>query len=88
MPASSSLAMPPGADIFGFGYVRGVGVTVIAVPYWFLLALSLGSSLVLIRTIRRAAHVRALGLCPSCGYDLRASPDRYPECGTATAAES
>jgi hypothetical protein len=26
---------------------------------------------------------RVQGLCPECGYDLRATPGRCPECGAA-----
>ena len=61
----------------------------LTVPYWFLVCA--GSLLPLAwawawRTGRRRARRLRAGLCPRCGYDLRATPDRCPECGAASAA--
>jgi hypothetical protein len=38
--------------------------------------------LVYLRRLKQTALREHTGLCLHCGYDLRASPDRCPECGT------
>jgi hypothetical protein len=52
------------------------------VPFWLVLALTaVPFARGIIRRRRRMTAIDA-GLCPSCGYDLRATPERCPECGT------
>jgi hypothetical protein len=54
--------------------------SVLLVPYWFLAALTGWSLVPVSLSLRRRLRKRA-GCCPGCGYDLRATPDRCPECG-------
>lgn len=73
----------------GMGWDRPPGGFSVVVSHW-LLSLSTGALAlgVLGRSLaRRWSARRALigHWCPNCGYDLRASPDRCPECGRAVA---
>jgi hypothetical protein len=52
----------------------------LVVPYWFVL--TVGTLLVVRGARRRTRHPAREGLCVRCGYDLRASSGRCPECGT------
>ena len=53
------------------------------VPLWFLLVLTAAlPSVAVVWNLRQRRRAARFGLCAACGYDLRASPDRCPECGT------
>jgi hypothetical protein len=75
----------PLLDRAGFTALRGdrpFDTWAVGVPLWAIALL--GGLLPLVRFVALVRRRRAArrGLCRSCGYDLRASPDRCPECGT------
>jgi hypothetical protein len=55
--------------------------TEIRVPAWFVATCFAALPALWLRAARRRARRRVAGLCPACGYDLRATPGRCPECG-------
>lgn len=54
----------------------------ISVGLWVPALLCIGGLYFSLLHGRRRRRRRKLGLCLKCGYDLRASEDRCPECGT------
>jgi hypothetical protein len=53
----------------------------LACPHWVPVLILLMLPAVWLIQRRKANRARRLNLCATCGYDLRASPDRCPECG-------
>jgi hypothetical protein len=55
----------------------------IVAPYWPPVLVTAILPMLFLYRLRRARRLAAKGLCRRCGYDLRASTERCPECGTA-----
>ncbi len=84
--ASFSLGESTGWRRWGFGYWRyalgAIRIRRVEIPIGlvFLLTLTLPASRLRTYLVRRRRA--RIGKCPRCNYDLRATPDRCPECGT------
>ena len=62
-----------------------------SVPHWLPAMVLFVLSRPLLVRIRSSSQQRSrlhAALCPTCGYDLRATPERCPECGTVPAKAS
>lgn len=85
-----------GAGTFGVegfdgtaGSVIEVRIGFVCVPIWVPVVLA-AMPAIIHRAQRAIAWRRRCrdGLCPACGYDLRGTPDRCPECGRTASAGS
>ena len=63
-----------GGDMGDYGHFA-------TLPLWFLMLCFAVAPAVRILQLYRKRKARRLGLCEECGYDLRATPGRCPECG-------
>lgn len=73
----NSVKLPPYPELF----TGGTGKLACTVPVWAIFFLLLVLPALKLTTLIRRRRRIAAGKCVRCGYDLRASPGRCPECG-------
>jgi hypothetical protein len=87
-PPSSDLgrAVRTSLGASSFSFDRYSHPFAIKFPHWSLALLLAMPPALRFRAATRERRIRRAGHCPNCGYDLRATPDRCPECGAVPPA--
>jgi hypothetical protein len=89
--------LPPeysGAKIFGLMIVNrprtptGAAITYYVMSYWLLMALLLVPPFIWVFNRRQMVRQCRERKCLKCGYDLRHTPERCPECGLRPAYDT
>lgn len=78
---------PEHYKFLGFHLYREAGLPTLfalIIPNWFLVLVTLVLPAAWLGKRLRARRRASRGFCATCGYDVRASPARCPECGTTT----
>jgi hypothetical protein len=83
VPISTKVYLEPNTPPYGLGFylpvlTRLAKGTIYRIPIWMLIACA---AVVAVGAHTRVTRTRP-GTCAKCGYDLRGSGDRCPECGT------
>ncbi len=82
-------SFPPRPLGFRWGQFQAGGppaaMSYVVVPYWPLGTAAVALPVVVAVSVRRRRRTPMAGRCRRCGYDLRATPGRCPECGAVPA---
>jgi hypothetical protein len=99
MPSGASFWVGPSRDFENLGYpsqlirpLPGIefhraqsaaDVSMVRVHWLYFICTGFTLALYNLTVRLRRLAVRPINACPTCGYDLRATPERCPECGMA-----